>query len=313
MMGTLTRYCQTNHQQVWVVSSSALGVEQAKKILRDNQLDTDARLSLLTLESALALTDIPDLIIVFEPKLQLALATSKALNRYKKLEIPVVFGNARDVFFEYPNISQQGISYAGMFQLCAAYIEGQKALAGTPMGYAEFGVFDGRTCSLAWQIFNGFIEDFYAFDSFKGILDKADGEELYYESGDYYANQATFNLNMELCGVEMARMHPLMCDFDRDLIKGIHSTKIKQPLAIVHIDCDVYPAALNVLEFVTPHLAQGCILLFDDYDSMWGDSNKGEKRALTEWRERYPEFIVSEYRSYSATGKAFLCYKTSAF
>ena len=310
-MGALTRYCRAGYDSVWIVSSTHEAAEFAAKIMRENALHENPGIRQLMLDGINMDEQKPSLIIVFESDLQAALATSKALNAFKDLHIPVVFGNARDVFFERPNVSQQGISYAGMFQICAAYLQGQKALAGAKLGYAEFGVFDGRTCSLAWQLLNGVIEDYYAFDSFQGILEKAEGEELYYQTGDYYANQQTFELNMRLCGVMPERLHAVPCDFDKDLNGSRLDDVIQTSLAVVHVDCDVYPAALHVLEYVTPHLAEGCILLFDDYDSMWGDPNKGEKRALSEWQANHPEFSVSEYRAYSATGRAFLCYRSS--
>lgn len=54
-------------------------------------------------------------------------------------------------------------------------------------------------------------------------------------------------------------------------------------LVVVYVDCDVYFVVLYVFEYVILYLVEGCILLFDDYDFMWGDFNKGEKCVLVEW------------------------------
>lgn len=307
-MGALTNYCQTDYPSKWIVSRSDKALVLAQRILAENALDKDESIQLKSL-CELSEETLPDLIIVFELALQEALATSKSLNAYKDKSIPVVFGNARDVFFQKPAALEQGISYAGMFQLCSAYLMGQKALKNTRLGYAEFGVFDGRTFSLAWQMLNKELDTFFAFDSFKGILDKAPGEEVYYQTGDYYSNLSTFKLNMSLCGVEHERVRECECDFDSNLENQQNHNVVDIPLAVVHVDCDVYPAALHVLNFVTPHLADGCILLFDDYDSMWGSPDMGEVRALKEWQQAHPEWSVTEYRRYSATGRAFLCYR----
>lgn len=312
-MGALTRYCRTAAERKLIVSSAKATLEQARAILSENNLHNDASIRLAWLDSVeIESSPQPSLVIVFERDLQQALHTSKALKPFKDRGIPVVFGNARDIFFTAPDAREQGLSYAGMFKLCQAYLRGQKHYREATLGYAEFGVFDGRTFSLAWHLLNPVLETFHAFDSFQGILDQAPGEDIYYQTGDYYANLATFNLNMQLCGADMARIVTFQGDFDQDLTRPDAHRQIRNPLAVVHVDCDVYPAALNVLEFVTPHLADGSILLFDDFDSMWGASGMGEKRALAEWQQAHPEIEVNEYRRYSATGRAFLCLKRPA-
>lgn len=309
-MGALINYCKTDYDSHCIVSRNPKCIEAASNILVDNMLDKDS-IRLVSLADLPKDFKEPTLLIVFEASLKEALETSKQLNYLKDKGVPVVFGNARDIFFQYPNVTEQGITYAGMFQLCHNYLNGIKKLDTKRLAYAEFGVFDGRTCTLAWQIFGHQLGHFYAFDSFRGILGKAEGEERFYETGDYYANKETFLLNLSMVGASSSDLTVVECDFDSDLKDSSIGGAIQHKYGVVHIDCDVYPAAYNVLNFVTPHLADGAILLFDDYDSMWGDVDKGEKFALAKWSSENPNFIVSEYRRYSATGRAFLCYKKS--
>jgi len=307
-MGALTRYCKSTPDKKLIVSCDAQALAQAKQILADNHLLEEHTLSLWLLSDIASLIEQhAALVIVFELNLTAALATSKRLKAYKDLGGIVVFGNARDIFFTPVQSAPQGISYAGMFQLCQGYLRGQKYLDSSKLAYAEFGLFDGRTFSLAWHTLNSVVEGYYAFDSFQGILDKAPGEELFYQTGDYYSNQNTFEFNMAMVGMDTKRLTVKPCDFDQELTRESAQQTFSHQLAVVHIDCDVYPAAYNVLVYVAPHLADGAILLFDDYDSMWGDDSLGEKRALKEWTEKNPQFKVSEYRQYSATGRAFLC------
>ncbi len=310
-MGALVRYCETGYEVKLIVSNNIDALAFVQQILEENHLlSKDIRLC--TPEDLNLSIHGDVLVIVFELALKDALATSKQINHVKDKGIPVVFGNSRDVFFEKPNVSAQGISYAGMFQLCNNYLRGIKPIDSQKLAYAEFGVFDGRTCTLAWQIFKESLGHFYAFDSFRGILGKADGEEIYYQTGDYYANKETFLLNLQVCGADLSRFSVVECDFDSTLLTGKIDDSVSHQLGVVHIDCDVYPAAYHVLEFVTPHLADGCILLFDDYDAMWGNNARGERMALSRWKSKHPEWDVTEYRSYSATGKAFLCSRTTA-
>ncbi|MDO6476480.1 class I SAM-dependent methyltransferase [Alteromonas sp. 1_MG-2023] len=308
-MGALTRYVSTSYQNKLIVSGDAAALKRAEQILAENNLSGSNGVRLEMLNDIQEVMTPPGLIIVFEMDLQRALETSKQLNHFKDKGIPVVFGNARDIFFTQPDVSQRGLSYAGMFQLCSDFLKGIKQLDSQKLAYGEFGVFDGRTCTLAWQLFQNNLQHFYAFDSFKGILGKAPGEDFFYQTGDYYANKETLLLNFTLAGGEESRLSLVECDFDTSLETPDKHEAVKHQFGIIHIDCDVYPAALHALEFATPHLADNFILLLDDYDSMWGDSSKGEKRALIEWMDIHPEWEVSEFRCYSATGRSFLCHK----
>ena len=308
-MGALTRYVNTDFSDKVIVASCDDALRLAKQILVENGLENRPEVELVHFDKLMERRFCPALIIVFESDLQAALATSKKLKDYKDKGIPVVFGNARDVFFTKPDVRRRGISYAGMFQLCDDYINGIKQLDKSNLAYGECGVFDGRTCTLAWQVFSQTLQHFYAFDSFKGILGKAPGEDYFYQTGDYYANKETFLLNFTVAGGQESRLSLVECDFDNSLETPDKHEAVKHQFGVIHIDCDVYPAALHALEFATPHLADNFILLLDDYDSMWGDSSKGEKRALNEWMCKHPEWEVSEFRSYSATGRSFLCHK----
>ncbi len=308
-MGALTRYCKASPKTKWIVCSCQSAKDLAERILKENGLSRREVATIYDLSEVNSLNGSPDMVIVFELTLQTALKTQQSLKKFKDAGIPVVFGNARDIFFEKPTVVNQGISYAGMFQLCSAFIKGVEQTNSVKSSYAEFGVFDGRTCSLAWQMLQEDVVKFYAFDSFEGINLSAPGEEKFYETGSYYSNESTFRLNMALAGVPSEKLISVKCDFDQDLETSQNHNLIQERIGIVHIDCDVYPAAFNALQFVTPHLADGCLFLFDDYDSMWARPDRGEVRALNEWIRLNPDFYVTEYRRYSATGRAFLCCK----
>lgn len=59
--------------------------------------------------------------------------------------------------------------------------------------------------------------------------------------------------------------------------------------AVVHIDSDLYSSAKEVLDHLcaTDALANGCMLLFDDWDCNAADPAHGERRAFTEAAERF--------------------------
>lgn len=53
--------------------------------------------------------------------------------------------------------------------------------------------------------------------------------------------------------------------------------------AVVHIDCDLYSSARDVLQFVEPHLVEGSLILFDDWFCYRGRRDKGVRGAFEKW------------------------------
>jgi hypothetical protein len=80
-------------------------------------------------------------------------------------------------------------------------------------------------------------------------------------------------------------------------------------LSIVHIDTDIYEPARLALEFVSPVLPQGALLLFDDYDQLAASNARGERRAVADWLLAHPEFSLEPYRTYGTFCRAFLVHR----
>ena len=84
----------------------------------------------------------------------------------------------------------------------------------------------------------------------------------------------------------------------------------KMPKAgIVHIDVDLYSSTVDVLNFVTPLIVSGSVLIFDDWYAFPGGSKKGERKALEEFLQKTPKFSIETWKSYSTFGKSFFITK----
>jgi hypothetical protein len=58
------------------------------------------------------------------------------------------------------------------------------------------------------------------------------------------------------------------------------------PLGLVHVDCDLYESARDVLFGCDANIVSGTVLLFDELSSIkYPNWREGEYRALCEWRE----------------------------
>ena len=77
-------------------------------------------------------------------------------------------------------------------------------------------------------------------------------------------------------------------------------------VAIAWVDCDLYASTVPVLDFLTDRLAQGAILLFDDWFCFKGDPTVGEAKACAEWLERNPGITLIPWRQFNWAGQAFI-------
>jgi len=256
------------------------------------------------------INDIPKInisaIIIVPKNLSTGLRIHEELQDWKNREIPVLFGDKRDVFMGTPSwgLGGSGLTYAGMFKLVSSYLAGRQDIPENAV-YAEFGVFDGRTFTLAYHCFKGFCSQFLAYDSFCGIQGADLNEESTFKDGDYFSNIETFKTNLRVSNVDLNRVSIVKKNFlelEVDLDES-------QNIVIVHIDCDVSKAAFAALSYVENRLGKGGIILFDDYDEMFADNTRGERAAFKKWQELNKHIEITEYRTYAATGRCFLFYR----
>jgi len=250
-----------------------------------------------------------ELVIMVDDTLPEARLSHRACFLFKEAGLPVVFGDARPIFTTLPTQYATGINYGGMFRLAADYLSPIRSMQpARAFSYVEFGVYDGRTVTLAYLCFQHLIKNFYACDTFEGIRGTMPSEVRQFQEGTYYANETTFHLNMRMVGADPERIHTIKDDF-RDITHDDMRLPPSDSVAVAHIDCDVYAAAKAALDLLSDRLIDGALVLFDDYDSLLGNPNNGERRASREWLEENPSFRLDPYRCYSSTCRAFIFYR----
>ena len=183
--------------------------------------------------------------------------------------------------------------------------------------YYEFGVYKGGTLFEAYRIISevdrfcdlryiksdelsydeGGIPAFrcFCFDSFEG-LPKPKGIDIggAFREGDYQCDFDTFVDNICSAGLDMERV---------SIVKGWYSDLNKQTqeqydmgsARIIHIDCDLYESTRDALAFCTNLIADGTVIIFDDWFHFRGHPHRGEQQAFREWRDANPQFICTEY------------------
>jgi Macrocin-O-methyltransferase (TylF) len=117
--------------------------------------------------------------------------------------------------------------------------------------YLEFGVFTGGTIRfIARRIGERTI---HGFDSFQGLPEPWSGFNL---------GSKAFDMSRRLPRVpDNVKLH--VGYFDTSLPKWL--AEHPGQVAFIHLDCDIYSSTRTVLQLITGRLANGTVILFDEY------------------------------------------------
>jgi len=152
---------------------------------------------------------------------------------------------------------------------------------------------------------------FFAFDSFQG-LPKPSGVDTVsrdFVEGKFSCSQDDFKRNVERQGVPLNRT-VIVPGWFRDTLNDdtIERFNMKSA-AIIYIDSDLYESAKMVLNFITPLLVDGTVIIFDDWYNFKGNPNLGEQRACREWLESNPDWILTQYQKEGPWKNSFIVNK----
>jgi tetratricopeptide (TPR) repeat protein len=166
-----------------------------------------------------------------------------------------------------------------------------------PGDIVEFGIYQGWWINFLWQASEtvGLRRRIYGFDSFEGLSEPhPEHDQAFWKKGQY------------ACGLEQVSKNVRLSERPRlKLVKGFFEKSLLSPEALLaeqfcyaRIDCDIYQPALECLRYLGPRLADGAIVVFDDWPHTRGF---GEQRALEEWLPTAPE-LQFEFLFYGAIG-----------
>jgi hypothetical protein len=82
---------------------------------------------------------------------------------------------------------------------------------------------------------------------------------------------------------------------------------LKSPLALIHIDSDLYESAIDCLDPLFHHqlVSSGAIIYFDDYNCNRSDPSFGERKAWSDLVAKYNIFY-SDQCSYGIAGHSYI-------
>ena len=176
--------------------------------------------------------------------------------------------------------------------------------------YFEFGVFKGRTFTYAFHSISREKQNslLYAFDSFEGFPEPDSVDKVFerFKEGEASSSQEYFMRYLKKHKVDINLIRVVPGWYDDTLTQQTREKLGLKQASVIYIDCDMYKSTVPVLAFIRPLLQDGTVLLFDDWFCYRADPRKGQRRAVSEWLDKFPEINLVEWRKFAIVGQSFI-------
>jgi len=166
---------------------------------------------------------------------------------------------------------------------------------------AEFGIFRGWWLNFFYETSEelGWRRRIYGFDSFEGLSEPhPEHDQAFWKKGQYACSLEQVSRNVQAAARPRIK---LVKGFFEKSLRGADAL-VAGKFAYVRIDCDIYLPALDCLRYLGPRLADGAILVFDDWPHLRGC---GEQRAFEEWLPAVPN-LEFEFLFFGPIGHFYL-------
>ncbi len=184
----------------------------------------------------------------------------------------------------------------------------------------EFGTLGGFTASIFAKLMTQYrmTADIHLFDSFEGLPTITSEVDLNsYEVKKYKVwFSGAMAMGPEIPKLIRGKLEETLPKESIHIHKGffdktLQPQTLKKKPAIIHIDCDLYQSAKEVLSklFAYDLIQDGAIILFDDYNCGRANPNFGERKAFKEVMDANPNYSSELYYYYSWHGAAFIIHK----
>jgi O-methyltransferase len=180
-------------------------------------------------------------------------------------------------------------------------------VAQLPPTFFEFGCHSGRTFAAGLEAAThlGVSLDAYAFDSFQGLPETTREDDGIFETGSFATSRQEFErIIAHRTGVRL-REDQVIEGYYEDSLTPELARRLPEKVGMVHIDVDLYSSTRTLLAFVRPFLANGTVLLFDDWFCFPPGREMGERRAASEFLAEHPTIKLIEWKAYSTFGMSF--------
>lgn len=181
--------------------------------------------------------------------------------------------------------------------------------------YVEFGVYRGSSLLLMYdELLRAELNQvrLFGFDSFAGI---PSDDESYWREGDFSADYEEVVRSLNQRGIDWQRVSLTRGFFSDTLNNELIAKHDLRRVSLIMIDCDLYSATKEALEFCSSLIQDEVIIFFDDWNPL-AKENKGEKRAFDEFLQMNSDLQPEAIGEYSwqpgdLHGKVFRLWRTA--
>lgn len=184
--------------------------------------------------------------------------------------------------------------------------------------YLEFGVCHGSSMSCMHDVLKATGTTgtrLFGFDSFEGLPPEADSQDGGFFSKGQFDSDINFTRNLlTRRGIDWTTTHLIQGWFAKTCVPETAERYGISKVGIVMIDCDIYSAAKEALDFVGPLLAKTSVVVFDDWNS--GDlasQNLGEKKAFGEFLAENRHIHPHQLPPFYENSAVFMLIRTDLF
>lgn len=183
-------------------------------------------------------------------------------------------------------------------------LQGAEALG----DYLEFGVSHGTSMNCMYQTLKNqrlHKVRLFGFDSFEGMPEEAETQdEGTWRAGQFCSSLENTSKFLTKNGVDWQKTLLTKGWFADTLTEKFKEKHQLKKASVIMIDCDIYSASLEALQFSASLIKDVSIIVFDDWNSSnLADKNLGEKKAFEEFMATHPHFVAEDFSTYSYKGK----------
>jgi O-methyltransferase len=181
--------------------------------------------------------------------------------------------------------------------------------------YYEFGLFRGYALWFVQDMVRRLdISDFHfhGFDSFAGLPEPVGIDKGEWSAGQFAVSKEQVERYLTEYAADFSTISLHEGFFSDQLFADLKNRVSFRHAALILVDCDLYSSTVPVLHFIANYLVEGTILLFDDYNCFKAADDRGQRRALKEFLQKYPGIHVEPLRPFGCNGQGFHIKRTKS-
>ncbi|MCD4759805.1 TylF/MycF family methyltransferase [archaeon] len=173
--------------------------------------------------------------------------------------------------------------------------------------WLEFGTYEGNSTILTMRLADKYKVPLriITFDSFEGMpLIKSKLKII--KKGKFKTNYQIVKSNLKQYETDDIKVEVVKGYYKDTCNKQLVKHRNIKKISVLYIDCDIYESTKQALDFATPYLQNGSIIVFDEFYGWFTDYKHSEYKAFKEWQQNNPNFELVEFHKFGNVHNSFI-------